>query len=113
MSGGKRRLPNLPQLLPIWAVAIFPTERQNERELEQRRRRKGEKIIWHSLPAAPLNGFFQHAELGLLSSCLAARTQAKPGRLAHLHKCWPRLVRTPAHTGIAFATHYLHVPTFT
>lgn len=31
MSGGKRRLPNLPQLLPIWAVAIFPTERQNER----------------------------------------------------------------------------------
>lgn len=101
VSGGKRHLPNLPQLLPIWATAIShsrerPTER--EAEIEQQWRRKTEKnnnmafstccsFKW-VLPASRAGAIIQ----------LPACTQAKPARLVHLHKRQPRRVHMQTHT---------------
>ena len=66
--------------------------------------------MWHSLPAAPLNGFLQQAEQGPLSSCLPACIQAKPARLEHLHKRQPRRVHMQTHTAWSTQTQpLLHI----
>lgn len=108
MSEGKRRLPNLPQLLPIWALAISRSRetdrtRGRDRATVEKKERKDNMAFstccsfkW-VLPASRARAIIQ----------LPACTQAKPARLVHLHKRLPRRVHMQTHTAWTKCTQTL------
>ena len=98
------RLPNLPQLLPIWAGAIShrrETDGTRGRDRATVEQKEKDNIAFSTccsfkwvLPASRARAIIQ----------LPACTQAKPARLVHLHKCQPRRC-TCKHTQLGPSAH--------
>lgn len=93
----RRYLPTLP--LALANLGPLPHLRIRKRDGDRAtvKKKKKTEIMCSSLPAAPLNGFFQQSRAGAIIQ-LPACTRAKPGRLVHLHKRQPRMAHMQTHT---------------